>query len=82
MTDTKWTKKMIMKRAWEIAREGQKKFGGKVSEYLSTSLKEAWEEAKGKKVYIDTPYMDKKSKKSASALNKLFGRKRRERLSQ
>jgi len=25
----------IMKRAWEIAREGQSKFGGKVSEYLS-----------------------------------------------
>lgn len=33
-----------MKRAWEIAREGQRKFGGKVSEYLSEALKMAWEE--------------------------------------
>jgi hypothetical protein len=33
-----------MKRAWEIAREGQNKFGGKVSEYLSESLKMAWSE--------------------------------------
>lgn len=31
-----------MKRAWEIAREGQNKFGGKVSEYISESLKQAW----------------------------------------
>ena len=34
----------IMKRAWEIARKGQEKFGGKVSEYLSESLKIAWAE--------------------------------------
>ncbi|MCG5104467.1 hypothetical protein [Oceanobacillus alkalisoli] len=32
----------VMKRAWEIAREGQSKFGGKVSEYISESLKQAW----------------------------------------
>lgn len=38
--------KNIMKRAWEIAREGQSKFGGKVSDYLSESLKMAWAEAK------------------------------------
>lgn len=34
----------VMTRAWEIAREGQSKFGGKVSEYLSKSLKLAWGE--------------------------------------
>src|SRR5699024_9253104 len=36
----------IMKRAWEIAKEGQEKFGGKVSEYLSESMKIAWNEWK------------------------------------
>jgi len=36
----------IMKRAWEIAKEGQEKFGGKVSEYLSESMKMAWNEWK------------------------------------
>lgn len=35
-----------MVRAWEIAKEGQKKFGGKVSEYLSEALKMAWAEAR------------------------------------
>ncbi len=34
--------KNIMTRAWEIARDGQNKFGGKVSEYLSQALKMAW----------------------------------------
>lgn len=38
--------KKIMKRAWEIAREGVKKFGGKVKEYLAESLKLAWKEVK------------------------------------
>ncbi len=36
----------VMSRAWEIAREGQKKFGGKVSEYFVIALKMAWQEAK------------------------------------
>lgn len=36
----------VMTRAWEIAREGQEKFGGKVSEYLSEALKIAWAEVK------------------------------------
>lgn len=31
-----------MVKAWEIARKGQKKFGGKASEYLSEALKIAW----------------------------------------
>lgn len=41
--------KNIMVRAWEIARKGQKQFGGKVSEYLSEALKMAWVEAKAPK---------------------------------
>lgn len=38
--------KNIMKRAWEIAREGFIKFGGKVKEYFAEALKLAWAEAK------------------------------------
>lgn len=43
---TKKEMKEIMNRAWEIAREGQKAFGGKVSEYFAESLKMAWAQAK------------------------------------
>lgn len=43
-TKTTWDlaktdKSYIMKAAWELARRGQKKFGGKVKDYLSESLK-------------------------------------------
>lgn len=40
------TKKELMENAWEIAREGQKAFGGKVSEYFAQALKMAWAQAK------------------------------------
>lgn len=36
----------VMRRAWRIAREGQKKFGGSVKEYFAESLKLAWGEYK------------------------------------
>lgn len=42
MTD----KKELMKNAWNIAREGQKNFGGKVSEYFAEALRMAWAQAK------------------------------------
>lgn len=32
----------VMRKAWEIAREGQKKFGSKVKEYFAQALKMAW----------------------------------------
>lgn len=32
----------VMKKAWEIARKGQKQFGGKVKEYFAQALKMAW----------------------------------------
>lgn len=32
----------VMRKAWEIAREGQKKFGGKVKEYFAEALRMAW----------------------------------------
>lgn len=38
--------KNTMKRAWEIAKEAVKKFGGKVKEYFAESLKLAWSEIK------------------------------------
>jgi hypothetical protein len=50
-------KKEIMSKAWEIAREGQKAFGGKVSEYFAESLKMAWSQAKST---IDIEVLEKK----------------------
>ena len=46
----------VMKKAWEIAKQGQKNFGGKVKEYFSESLKLAWSLAKKvtKKVSVET----------------------------
>ncbi|QBX16201.1 hypothetical protein Javan237_0003 [Streptococcus phage Javan237] len=41
--------KEIMTRAWEIAKQGQSKFGGKVSEYISEALKKAWFEYRSEK---------------------------------
>lgn len=45
-------KKEIMTRAWEIAREAVKSFGGKVREYISEALKMAWRENRGMKKAI------------------------------
>lgn len=39
--------KKVMVRAWEIAREGVKKFGGKVKEFFQQALIMAWAEFKG-----------------------------------
>lgn len=53
----------VMKRAWEIAKEGQSKFGGKVSEYFAVSLKMAWAEAKAPKTAtVNTTYGSKRNK--------------------
>lgn len=38
--------KKVMIRAWEIAKEGVKKFGGKVRQYFAAALSIAWEEIK------------------------------------
>lgn len=38
--------KNVMKRAWEIAKEGAKKFGGKAVEYIAMALKMAWSETR------------------------------------
>lgn len=38
-----------MKMAWQLARKGQKQFGGSVKEYFSESLKIAWAKWQAKK---------------------------------
>ena len=38
--------KNVMKRAWEIARQGAEKFGGKAIEYIAEALRMAWKELK------------------------------------
>ena len=38
--------KKVMTRAWEIAKQGQKKFGGNVKEFFAAALKMAWKEIK------------------------------------
>lgn len=56
--------KQVMKRAWEIAKEGAKKFGGKVREYFASSLTIAWKEIKAmaEKVEIQISEGSKKHK--------------------
>ena len=38
--------KKVMKKAWEIAKEAAKKFGGRAIEYIAMALREAWKEIK------------------------------------
>ena len=38
--------KNIMKKAWEIAREAAKRFGGKAAQYIAGALRMAWKEAR------------------------------------
>lgn len=45
--------KQIMKRAWELAKQGVVKFGGKVREYFAASLSIAWKEIKGMEVKLN-----------------------------
>ena len=38
--------KQIMKKAWEIAKEAAKKFGGRAVEYIAEALRMAWAESR------------------------------------
>lgn len=40
-------KKEIMTKAWKIAKEAVKKFGGKAIEYIAEAMKMAWAAAQG-----------------------------------
>lgn len=42
----------VMKKAWAIARKGQKQFGGKVKEYFAQALKMAWSIVKNGMEYV------------------------------
>lgn len=42
----------VMKKAWGIARKGQKQFGGKVTEYFAQALKIAWSIVKKGMKYV------------------------------
>lgn len=46
--------KQVMKRAWVLAKQGASKFGGKVREYLASSLSIAWREIRNMKVATAT----------------------------
>ena len=54
--------KNVMTRAWEIAREAVKNFGGKVKEFFSQSLKMAWEEIKGEVKMVELKGSEKQVK--------------------
>ena len=41
-----YDKAAIMRRAWAIARQGASRFGGRASQYLAESLRQAWAEAR------------------------------------
>jgi hypothetical protein len=46
----------IMRDAWRIAREGQRRFGGQLKPYFAESLRQAWAKAKAKVLcLIDYP---------------------------
>lgn len=65
------TRKEIMVNAWKLAREGQKTFGGKVSEYFAQALKMAWAQAKNA---IDVESLEKKgfSRWSKGNMDRLY----------
>lgn len=42
MTKSAYKMKMVMSKAWNIASEGARRFGGSSKEYIAAALKEAW----------------------------------------
>lgn len=64
----------VMKKAWEIAREGQKKFGGKVKEYFAQALRMAWAIVKGAMEEVVLPELkgSEKQVKWANDIRKVF----------
>ena len=53
---TKLAKQLIMKVAWNLAKNGAKRFGGKAVEYLSESMKTAWKVYKHQKSRFDNDF--------------------------
>lgn len=51
-----------MVKAWKIARQGVKKFGGKVKEYFAIALKMAWAQIKGGNQVVELQGTEKQVK--------------------
>ncbi|EMA6344833.1 hypothetical protein U3450_003889 [Bacillus cytotoxicus] len=52
----------VMAKAWEIAKQGVKKFGGKVKEYFAIALKMAWAQVKGGNEVVELKGTEKQVK--------------------
>ena len=64
--------KNVMTRAWQIAREAVKNFGGKVKEFFSQSLKMAWKEAKGGVKMVELKGSEKQVKWATAIREKMI----------
>lgn len=58
--------KKIMKRAWQIARNGQSTYGGQVMDYFSIALKMAWSEDRAIQSYFSQFQKDDRAIGSSS----------------
>jgi len=67
------TKSEIFTNAWEIARNAQNKFGGKVSEYFAESLRLSYKFAKGELKIMFTLEIAAGSRKHKSWVAKIEG---------
>ena len=67
------TKSEIFTNAWEIARNAQNKFGGKVSEYFAESLRLAYKLAKGEVAMTFVLEMEAGSRKHKPWVAKIEG---------
>ncbi len=65
--------KNIMTRAWEIAREAVKNFGGKIKEFFGGALKMAWEESKEEKMAIKEWFVEKLQNEKGGFLVEILG---------
>jgi Streptococcus thermophilus bacteriophage Gp111 protein len=69
--------KVTMANAWEFARRGAKKFGGKVKEYLAEALKLAWalykaqKERKGGQIAGIAPWFLQKTFNNPSVVHQI-----------
>ncbi|MGD7007636.1 hypothetical protein [Metabacillus sp. 84] len=64
--------KNVMVKAWEIARKGQKQFGGKIKEYFAQALQMAWNIVKKEMTKTNFPQTFNKIEKAAEKQAKEF----------
>lgn len=63
----------VMKKAWEIAREGVRKFGGNVKEYFAEALRMAWKIVKAGMEMIQLVGSEKQIKWAEDIRKELVG---------